>query len=38
MLPIKILKGSNLFESGPNIDIYLSAFTALKKSYQTARC
>ena len=28
----EISKGSNLFESEPNIEIYLSAFPALKKS------
>ena len=27
----EISKGSNLFESEPNIEIYLSAFPALKK-------
>ena len=33
-----ISKSTNFFESEPNTDVYPPAFTALKKSYQIARC
>ena len=36
-LKYEISKGANLFESEPDTDIYLSAFTDLKKSDQIAR-
>lgn len=37
-LKYEISKAGNPFESKPNTDIYLSTFTALKKSYRIARC